>query len=857
MPQECPKCQFENPDNTNYCGKCATRLHSGEDEVGVRTATLDQLTMSLKTGSILANRYEIIERLGIGGMGWVYKAFDMEINEKVALKLIRPEIAANTQTIKRFQNEIKMARRIAHRNVCRMYDLGKDGDTKFISMEYISGEDLKKSIRRMGSLTVRKTVAIGKQICHGLSEAHRLGVFHRDLKPHNIMIDREGNACIMDFGIARFPEAKEITDTGMMIGTPHYLSPEQVEGTEIDHRSDIYSLGIILFEMVTGQVPFDGDTTLSIAVKHKTETPRDPREFNNQIPEKLSQLILRCLEKNPKQRYQSAEELCAELTQIEEDIPTSETAISKEKSRFRPLKLSLKLSRFWGILLLSLLIVVAGYFFYDLILKKERPYGRATVERRGVNSIVVLPFKDLSPERDKAPFSLMITDMLIVNLHALKEFRVMSLTSALAYEDSGKDVQTIGKELNVNNILEGTILRAEENLRINAQLSSVADGSIVWAQTFEGESHSALKIQEEITKIVARTLGIKNVEEKLYVKTATAPAELLTNEHYLRGRHYEISYYVSNDPADFDKCVHNYLSVVSVNPEDALTYWRLGNVHEARFINEGMDEAYLDLMFSYFQKAYEIDPDFAEANCGMGWSYYYKKDNDKAFQFMKKAFTIEPENAEVNFLIASFFRSIGLLEQAFSHYSRGLEIDPMPLEFVLWYSLKADCACDLGRYEDSEEYMKEVLEMQPDKDFYLKYAWTLIMMQRFDEAEAQILEAEKRSPDSSRIRLYRAMIFAAKGIKSGALGLIHDNDIAFRYPITSTYSMLGMKDNAIDNILLGIETGFETIGMYFYTYPYLVSNPFYDYLRSDLRFQALLQTEKEKYEEKLRKYGDL
>jgi tetratricopeptide (TPR) repeat protein len=241
----------------------------------------------------------------------------------------------------------------------------------------------------------------------------------------------------------------------------------------------------------------------------------------------------------------------------------------------------------------------------------------------------------------------------------------------------------------------------------------------------------------------------------------------------------------------------------------------------------------------------------------MGWSYYYKKDNDKAFQFMKKAFTIDPENAEVNFLIGSFFRSLGLLEQAFNHYSRGLEIDPMPLEFVLWYSLKADCACDLGRYEDSEEYMKEVLEMQPDKDFYLKYAWILIMMQRFDEAEAQILEAEKWNPDSSRIRLYRAMILAAKGNKSQALELIYDNDMAFRYPITSTYSMLGMKDNAIDNILLGIETSFETIGMYFYTYPYLKSNPFYNNLRSDPSFQVILQTEKEKYEERLRKYGDL
>jgi TolB-like protein/Tfp pilus assembly protein PilF len=561
------------------------------------------------------------------------------------------------------------------------------------------------------------------------------------------------------------------------------------------------------------------------------------------------------LEKDPKQRYQSAEELCTELTRIEEDIPTADTAIPREKSRIIPLKLSMKSSRLWGILLLFLMIFVSGYLFYDQILKKENPSSVTITERGGMNSIVVLPFKDLTPERDETPLSLMIADMLIMDLHALQEFRVMSLTSALAYKDSGKDVQTIGRELNVSNILEGTILKTKDYLRINTQLSSVADGSVKWAQTFGGESESALEIQDNITKSVARTLGIQNVEEKLYMKTATAPDELLMNENYLRGRHYEISYYSSIDPKDFDKSVQNYLSVLDSHPEDALTYWRLGNIHEARYINEGMDERYLDLMFEYFQKAYEIDPGYAGANCGMGWSYFYKKDNARAYQFMKRAYEIDPNNAEINFLIGSFFRSIGLLEMAMRHYSKGLEIDPMPLEFVLWYSLRADCACNLGRFGDAEEYMREALAIQPHRDFYLKRAWSLIMMGRYDEASVQIIEAEKRNPNSSRIRLYRSMIFAAKGNRPAALELIYGSDVSFRYPITSTYSMLGMKEEAIKNILTGIETAFETIGMYLYTYPYLMSNPFYDHLRDDPRFQEIVDLEKEKYEEKLKKYG--
>ncbi|GAI84985.1 unnamed protein product, partial [marine sediment metagenome] len=197
--------------------------------------------------------------LGKGGMGKVYKAHDTEIKEQVALKLLKPEIASDEKTIERFRNEIRLARKIAHKNVGRMYDLGKAEGSYFISMEYVSGQDLKGLIRQSRQLTVGTTISIAKQVCGGLAEAHRLGIAHRDLKPSNIMIDKDGNARIMDFGIARSLKAKGITGPGVMIGTPEYMSPEQVEGKEVDQRSDIYSLGVILYEMVTGQVPFEGD----------------------------------------------------------------------------------------------------------------------------------------------------------------------------------------------------------------------------------------------------------------------------------------------------------------------------------------------------------------------------------------------------------------------------------------------------------------------------------------------------------------------------------------------------------------------------------------------------------------------
>ncbi len=291
MANECPKCQTENTSDSQYCKKCATPLPGIEE--AIHTKTLETPIEELTTGSTFAGRYQIIEELGKGGMGWVYKVLDKETKERIALKLIKPEIATDKKTIERFRNELTTARKIVQKNVCRMYDLNREKGNYYITMEFVSGGDLKRFIRRSEQLSVGKAISIAKQICDGLEEAHGLGIVHRDLKPQNIMIDDNGNARIMDFGIARTVKDKGITGSGVMIGTPEYMSPEQVEAKEVDQRSDIYSLGVILYEMVTGRMPFEGETPLSIAMKHKTEEPKDPRELNTQLSEDLSRVIRR------------------------------------------------------------------------------------------------------------------------------------------------------------------------------------------------------------------------------------------------------------------------------------------------------------------------------------------------------------------------------------------------------------------------------------------------------------------------------------------------------------------------------------------------------------------------------------
>ena len=302
---KCPRCQNDNPEGTRYCGRCGRELPGTGDTVASGTATFQTPSRGLERGTTFARRFEIIEEIGKGGMGTVYKAYDSKIREVVALKLLKPEIASDLEIVERFRNEIKLARQVSHRHVCRMYDIGEEWLSIYISMEYVAGEDLKSFIRRSGHLNEAKAVGLARQITKGLAEAHRLGVVHRDLKPQNIMIDKDGNAKIMDFGIARSLHTRGVTGTGVIIGTPEYMAPEQADGRDVDSRADIYALGTVLFEMVTGRVPFEGETPLSIVLKHRSEPPADPQTVNAQLSTGLSRVILKCLEKARERRYQT------------------------------------------------------------------------------------------------------------------------------------------------------------------------------------------------------------------------------------------------------------------------------------------------------------------------------------------------------------------------------------------------------------------------------------------------------------------------------------------------------------------------------------------------------------------------
>ena len=358
----CPQCQADNLPDSRFCHKCATPLQLEKGPLVDQTLTLEYSREGLHRGTLFAERYEVIEELGHGGMGRVYKVYDQKIGEVVALKVINPEISLNEKAIDRFRNELRFARKIGHRHVGRMFDLGEDGGNFYITMEYVEGENLKSFIRRSGQLAPRKAVSLARQVGEGLAEAHRLGIIHRDLKPQNIMIDREGNARIMDFGIARFTEADGLTGSGVMVGTPEYMSPEQAETTEVDKRADLYALGVILYEMVTGRVPFAGETPFAVLVKHKQEPPQDPQESNPLVSEAVTRIIFKCLAKDRTARYQTAEELLEDLAAVEKALPRAEKAAAKRT--FPGFRLSKKI-RVWAAAGITLIVALALIWRHD------------------------------------------------------------------------------------------------------------------------------------------------------------------------------------------------------------------------------------------------------------------------------------------------------------------------------------------------------------------------------------------------------------------------------------------------------------------------------------------------------------
>jgi serine/threonine protein kinase/tetratricopeptide (TPR) repeat protein len=839
---KCPKCQAENPETSRFCADCGTQLRGHEPdspEFGIASAkststeTLQTPIKELITGSTFADRYQVIEELGKGGMGRVYKVFDTRIREKVALKLIRPEIASDKDTIERFSNEIRLARRIGHRNVCKMFDIGEAEGAHFITMEYVHGEDLKSMIQMSGSLSLGMLLSVGKQVCDGLAEAHSLGVVHRDLKPSNIMIDKNGNAKIMDFGIARSIKEKGITGPHVMIGTPEYMSPEQAEAIDVDHRSDIYSLGIILYEMATSRVPFEGERALGIVMKHKGEIPKDPKQLNPHVSDDLSGVILKCLEKDKAKRYQNAAVVRADLEKIEKGIPTTERVIPERKlltSREITIKFGLEKVLLPSIVLLSL--IIAAIVIWQISPKKEA--GPAASAKK---SIAVLPFEDLSQSKNNEYLCDGISETLINALTNIEGLWVPARTSAFFFKGKTEDIREIGQKLGVDNVLEGSIQVVGDNLRVTARISNVQDGRQVWSEIYNRKMADIFAIQDDIAKAIVAALKIKLLGGKGAPLVKNYTENLEAYSLYLQGR----NFWNKRGKKKLMQSIEYFEKAIEIDPNYALAYAGLSDSYSI-LGNNGFwpaEKAYPKAKAAAF-KALEIDNKLAEAHTSLA---EIMKDYDWDFigseKEFKLAIELNPAYATAHQFYALLLSSFGRHEEAIREIKIARNLDPLAPRISANVGLHLYFA---RRYDQALEELNKALEVDPNHFItHLYLGWAYEAMEKYEEAVRCYLRFIELSGESKAGDIAIAGCYALMGRREEARKIFNDiieyskGNYVSSVGIAWVFAAFGEKDQ----VFVWLEKAFRERDPILAEF--LKTHHRFDSVRSDPRYAALLR----------------
>jgi serine/threonine protein kinase/Tfp pilus assembly protein PilF len=788
------------------------------------------------------SHYKILEKLGSGGMGVVYKAEDSKLQRNVAIKFLPPELTRDPESKERFVKEARAASALDHPNICTIYEIGETKDEQlFIAMAYYDGENLKSKIER-APLTVEKAVDLGLQLSRGLSKAHAQGIIHRDIKPANIMITDDGLVKILDFGLAKLSDHSKVTQTGTTYGTTSYMSPEQTKGEAVDHRTDIWSLGVVLYEALSGKRPFKGDYGQAVVYSILNEDPDSVSDLRSDIPAELGEIVNRCLDKDPANRFKSLDELNSDLEWLKEEsrletLPYTKPIYPKRRrrrfhSRMVP-----------SIVILLAALTVSAYFLFRRPAEEKVTVADHTLGFGWENSIAVLPFTDLSPLKDQEYFCDGMTNEIIAKLSRFEQLKVISRTSVMQYKDAQIDIKEIGQKLNVANILEGSIQREDDRIRVIAQLINAQDGFNLWSDTYEREMESVFEVQEDVARAIADVMRVRLTDDNLAMLIAGRPKNVEAYEYYLRGMHtLTDKYEVTGKEEDFQTAVSMFEQAIAIDPSYAYPFVGLAWAYMDRF-NVKNEEKDMDYSVKNCEKAFELNPNLAEANSAKATVHLLKLELDEAYQGFKRALELSPNNAMIVRETGGFYRNIGLYDQAVKFYTRALELNPLHImtHVVLIMSLM-----NSGQFDKAMVRIERALELEPTSLWCLKFkAELFVLMKEFEKAEKVIGQAEKIRPGSSFMLDPKAILYASKDMEAEALANRES-------PLVD--SLLGKTDEAIERIAEMVDEGYWSFA---YSYPFLSTSPYFDNLREDPRFVAILEKQRMRYEENLRKFGDI
>ncbi|MEN8152869.1 MAG: protein kinase [Acidobacteriota bacterium] len=788
------------------------------------------------------SHYKILEKLGEGGMGEVYLAEDTKLKRKVALKFLPGEftnVGANGDSpVERFHREAQAAATLNHPNIVTIYEINEHEDQTYIAMEYVDGQTLKELVAgdwgpSDSQLPIAEVINYAIQICEGLKCAHEAGIVHRDIKPQNIIINKEGQVKILDFGLAKLKGVSQLTKESSTLGTIHYMSPEQAMGKDVDHRTDIWSLGVILYEMLTGELPFKGDYDQAVIYSILNEEPEPVAEIRSGLPGELERIIKKALVKDPSKRYQHPDDLLVDLKNIKKGSKTDLTEI-KKKFSVRKIQKSRRIN-FAMILLLSLIIIVGGYFIFTG--KREGVTTEKYINgTKWKNSIAVLPFVDMSSGNDHEYFCDGMTEDIITKLTRINKLKVISRTSVMRYKNTKKDIRKIGKELDVKTILEGSVRKEKERIRVTAQLINIKDGSHLWAETFDRKLENIFDLQDEVSKSIAEALEL---QFRPGTSSVDKPKNFSAYDYLLKMRHWTNIYVISESEDDFRKVLEYAEKALEVDPDYVNIYASLAYAYETHYVNTNLLKD-RELVIKNCLIAYRLDPNLSETNVAIGYVYFQQGQHEKTAFHFKKAISLDPNSPEIQHVVGIVLYNSGLYKKAIKYFKKAMELNPF---FVYSPLMIGRSYGNLGETDKALLYYNKTLSLAPaNLDYQALRINILIMNKRYEEAEGCLKEAEKTEPENSLIRTSKAFLFAAEGKKKEALSIKKIS----KWRKAQLYSLLGMMDEAFKMIDEDSES----------SYIRLLKYPFYKNFRRDPRYQKILDKLKEKYDKFFKIFKD-